>query len=720
MGGPYDQTWQELNGDVEAISEFNEVQEKQQEIIKKRQLNLEVSGKKIVQQIKKFENEKREFQRKIKNKLEQLIELLSKLPAKVNQKDLAQNINQGVAKSPVPNFVNKTNDLIGSGTTFINTNITKLNSAVNQKLGSVQNVDSKLQYIIIIFVKAFNRIRSELPELLVEETINQLGCSEEQTYLGNDLSIVLGSTTSGTRSQSIYIPIESLDFSNILQSNPNSQIGKIFYETGTTFNTQSNGTIPLNKELYALTQDAGIPYSQKKGNVYRGVSNQPLFNIEFVTQDDLGNPGNFFKVDLVNRLDNKNIVSQFLVDYYGTLEIVNLQNLFGQIFDAVCGAVSIQANLSSKQLEVKTKFQLLIERVLGLCFDNRQEIDVSGISKVSPTQDVDASFFEFTEIDLREIDNVIDNIGNGVVEFEDCDNIKLPVNNEQIISEILNVLSATTSEEVLQVFEQVQSTLVNNLNSNLQPNLLIPALQLRLAVDTELLKAIPQAMFSSILSPKIILGFYIMFAASTTRYRDVLYNIKNSLDFSITFRKLFINFSSRVMAKFIKILVDEVKRELILLLRTIILTLKKKTQTKKIAIILQLLTVSGFIIKLIGDYRRCQSILDEIREIINVSLTGARIEIPSVLLPLARFRTGFSETRANLNIIKQFQRFGIPTGPMPDGQPNLMLQSFFSANEGIETERYLNSYTKIYNISPPSVGLIVNGTPPYTSYGITV
>lgn len=112
--------------------------------------------------------------------------------------------------------------------------------------------------------------------------------------------------------------------------------------------------------------------------------------------------------------------------------------------------------------------------------------------------------------------------------------------------------------------------------------------------------------------------------------------------------------------------------------------------------------------------------MDEIREIINVSLTGARIEIPSVLLPLARFRTGFSETRANLNIIKQFQRFGIPTGPMPDGQPNLMLQSFFSANEGIETERYLNSYTKIYNISPPSVGLIVNGTPPYTSYGITV
>jgi hypothetical protein len=254
----------------------------------------------------------------------------------------------------------------------------------------------------------------------------------------------------------------------------------------------------------------------------------------------------------------------------------------------------------------------------------------------------------------------------------------------------------------------------------LSPNIIIPSIQLKLAVDTELLKAIPKAMFGAILSPKILIGFYIMFAATTSKYRDILYNLKSSLDFSFYFKKLFINFSSKVMAKFIKILVDEVKKEIILLLRTIILELKKNVQTKKIAIILQLLTISGLIIKIIGDYRRCQSILDEIRDILNVALAGSKLDIPSILLPLTRFRTGFSEIRANLNIIKELQRFGIPTGPMPDGQPNLTLQSFFSANQGIEKERYTNSYTKIFNISPPSVGLIVNGTPPYTSYGLNL
>jgi len=723
MGGPYDQQWQELNGDVEAITEFNNVQKKQQEITKKKELNLEISGKKLVQQVKKFQEEKKEFQRKVKNKLEHLIDLLKKLPQKTVNKNLKGTINQGLGtyeNLPVPDLVSKSNDIIGSGNTLINSSITKINSIVNQRLGSVRNVDSKLQYIIIIFVKAFNKIRSELPELLIEETINQLGCSEEQIYPGTDLSLVLGTSTSGTRSPSIYIPIQSLDFFNILKTNPNSQVGKIFYETGTTFNTQINGTIPFNKELYSLIQDGGVSYSTKKGNVYRGVSNQGLFDIEFVTQDNQGNPGEFFKIDVVNRLDNKNIVSQFLIDYYGTLEIVNLQNLFGQIFDLICGAVSIQTNLSSKQIEEKTKFQLIIERVLGLCFDNREEIDVSGISKVSSTQNVDVSFYEFSEIDLRNIDNIINNIQNGVVEFEDCNNVKLPVNNEQIISQISNVLSATTSDEILQVFQEVQSTFVNNIKSNLQPNILIPSLQLKLAVDTELLKAIPQAMFSSILTPKILLGFYIMFAVSFKGYLEVLSNVKNSLDFSITFKKLFINFSTRVMAKFIKLLVIEIKKEIILLLRVIILELKKKRQTKKIAIILQLLTISGLIIKLIGDYRRCQGILDEIKQIIDVALTGVRLEIPSKLLPLARFRTGFSEIRANLNIIKEFQKFGIPTGPMPDGEPNLTLQSFFSASEGIEKERYLNSYTKIFNIPPPSVGLIVNGTPPFTSHGLTL
>jgi hypothetical protein len=44
-----------------------------------------------------------------------------------------------------------------------------------------------------------------------------------------------------------------------------------------------------------------------------------------------------------------------------------------------------------------------------LCFDDRREIDVSGVAKVAELDGVDDSFFELNEIDLRNIDSEISN-----------------------------------------------------------------------------------------------------------------------------------------------------------------------------------------------------------------------------------------------------------------------------------------------------------------------
>ena len=145
----------------------------------------------------------------------------------------------------------------------------------------------------------------------------------------------------------------------------------------------------------------------------------------------------------------------------------------------------------------------------------------------------------------------------------------------------------------------------------------------------------------------------------------------------------------------------------------------KKNGAKKEAIILQLLTVGGILVKLFGDYRRCQSIIDEIQQIFQVALAGSRIEIPAIFLPLSKFRSGFSEARANLEMIKEFQSVGIPTGAMPSGAPNFMTQSFFSSQQGVERERYLNSKTSVLVPLPPAVGFGVP-QPPVEAWGITL
>ena len=75
-----------------------------------------------------------------------------------------------------------------------------------------------------------------------------------------------------------------------------------------------------------------------------------------------------------------------------------------------------------------------------LCYDNTKEIDVSGTAKVSENDNIDDSFFEFTEIDLNFIDQNVSDIINGVATFEECDNVKLPINTTAIVNSINNLV----------------------------------------------------------------------------------------------------------------------------------------------------------------------------------------------------------------------------------------------------------------------------------------
>ena len=67
------------------------------------------------------------------------------------------------------------------------------------------------------------------------------------------------------------------------------------------------------------------------------------------------------------------------------------------------GAISIKLKNDDKKISDLSAFQLLMQRMLGLCFDGRTEIDVSGNAKVSPSDNVDESFFELSN--LHSIDN---------------------------------------------------------------------------------------------------------------------------------------------------------------------------------------------------------------------------------------------------------------------------------------------------------------------------
>ena len=302
---------------------------------------------------------------------------------------------------------------------------TQLDNLLELKFLSTGSGNNTKQYLKKSFVKAIKELQPKIIELLNQEVIKTIGCSQDQTYIN----------------QTLYIRVKAIDLQNLLREDPASDIGKIVYEKdGVQF---FNYPFAMNKELYNRIQNINQPFSTVAGHSYKGKSGQELFDITYVeSYVDTTTPqtiqGSFFKIDLKNRV-SVNKITEFLKDYYSTITFIEYKNFFANLMNQLSGAISIQKGDGKLDLGDFQKVLLILQRILGLCFDKTKEIDVSGTAKLSESDGIDESFFEFTEIDLRIIDQTISDIKLGVVEFEECDTVKLPVNSSDILTAINNL-----------------------------------------------------------------------------------------------------------------------------------------------------------------------------------------------------------------------------------------------------------------------------------------
>ena len=554
-----------------------------------------------------------------------------------------------------------------------------LNQLLPDNRLSGKSANSVVSLVKNNFTQALNQVKSELPDILKKGMLKQLGCSQEQTY---DVSTFSAG--------GIFIPVESVDLFGLLKEPPTTPMGALMYETKPV---QIQKTpFSMNRELYRVIQNEGVSYDAMNGQDYIGLSQQSLFDVTYVTTDDNGNQGSFLQVKLPNRADNKNLVSEFINDYFDTIKIVDDKNIYLRVFQVLFGAMSIQLKTGSAETENELFFQRMLTRILGLCFDDRSEIDVSGIAKVAPLDGVDESFFELTDVDLRIIESDLSNIQRGVVEYPDCTTVKLPIDTEALFNTFSGILEIDDENSAANtaIFNKSIESVTKNPQWPQGP-------EIQFAVDESIIKAIPRALYAAVLSPKVLLPFMVMFKAiegvALGRVGSVVNEVYDLQTFLKTFSKLNINVMSEIGARFVKILRDLLIRDIRKLLRTIVSDLKNSQVNKQYAVIFQLVEGAILVTRLVTDYRKCKDVIGDIINIIEFALRGTRIEIPPFLLPLSVFRTGFNDTRASLEVIKELQKAGIPTGPMPDGSPNLYLQSIVSQIKGTENERTKNGKT---------------------------
>lgn len=527
---------------------------------------------------------------------------------------------------------------------------------------------NSIAYVKKLLLKTIKNIEPKIAELLNEEALNAVGCDEQQTFV----------------QQVLYIKVSSIDLINLLKKDPSSDDGKVLYEREPI--VVQTPPFAMNKELYQLIQ-TGNPYSVDNGQNYKGQSGQDLFDIEYVDFNNIGESGPWYKVTLFNRVNNVNKVGSFLKDYYKTIRVVDFTNIMAYIMESLSGCLSIQANIGITQAEDTNKFAAIIQRVLGLCFDNTKEIDVSGIAKIAELDGIDDSFFELNEIDLRNIEQRITNIKNGVVEFLSCENVKLPVNYGQILDN-LNQLNFVPDEDLVAAADSLTNTMANNpdwsgfaIEGNIQAEL-----------DLNFVKLMVNGILMSVLSPKVLLPIFVMLKSIGNTFMD---GINSLMDFAKKFRTFFINMTSKIGAIFVQELFDLIKRDIKNLLQSIIQDIAKEKLSKKYIIILKLIQLLLVIAEFISDWRKCKSVIDEILWLLKIAGTGFGNSIPLPILFGSQLLDGYSESRAFIGAIEELQKLGIPTGPMPDGSPNLDVLKMFGQMKAMSNEEAENGKVQI-------------------------
>ena len=564
---------------------------------------------------------------------------------------------------------------------------------------------SSLKMLTKIFLQAANNTKLRLQEALVSDIVDTIGCSEEQSY-------------DSTTNQPIYIKVNQVDLFKILKNSPDDEDFKFQYEKNTTNN--GNSPYSMNQQLYKRLQNPSQSFSQDSssgnGQTYKGASQSNLFDIQYV-QNYLGPnniqvTGDFFKVTLNTQANNKTTVTDFLQDYYQSVDVLPFDNLAVNLKNLLTGSFDFSGGLSSDELREQSKFSMVLKRIMGICEDPSKKINVAGTAKLSETDEIDDSFFDVSNQELLVIENKINNTLNGVVEYDGCDGVLLPIDvlaDKRSQEEIIN---ENVDNNKIEKFEKSLDDLANDPKSKSA----IPGFNLNIlpTLQTDIILGLPKTILKTILSPKVMLGFLIMIKSTKNELSTKLDSSFDDLtNFMKTFKKFILSFMKKITSIFVEELFTILKKQIKALVESILLEIVKESKNKQISMYSSIAYILMTLGQSIVDFKNCKSVIDEILKLLNLGLSNLNLGLPQFILASSSLLGGVSDTRSFSNVIEKLQKQGLPTGNAPDGGPNLMSMAMMSMIKGMNQDWAEHSKAEIFipplTVTPAGITLPTKG-----------
>ena len=625
------------------------------------------------------------------------------------------------------------------------TSYNELLKLIQKTKGSGTETSRELRKILIT---SAIKLEPEVNQIVAQQAIKFLGCSQQQTYEGisqTDLNLY-PNLMDLPNSKGVYVDINNIDYFKALTVNPESRIGRLYYERENIGSLQSYKNyyglsgFPMNYELWERSQNADKTYKDQYQVFYNGGSSKDrLFDFAFTKQDGFLNNGNFVRIFFIDRTGTPvdpgtdklaysgQTIVKSLNDYYKSIDIFSAKTLLANILNVAVGALS--SGLSFPQIEGQTKLSIIINRILGRCESGESEIDVSGVAKVSELDVVDDAFFEFNQIDEKFIQETVNRIQGRYVTYEECGNVRFPVDINAILNDADRFGQIADSLTIDQQVEEIENILDSIPNQWAQSGTTQSINFSEIAYLESLISQIPLAVSASIFTPKVLLplfAFYqylqnevLGFANQQVVSGNTVINIANSnissantlnqqanlqtsnaTQFAKKFRKFLFGVVGAVASRFIEILFQILKRELLNLIKTVLTDIYKTTNNIYALKIRSLITASEFLVDAfvnIQNYRECKSLVAQIQKILKL-LSRSLINRPQIskgLIGLADLLPGTSPERAVINAIEIMQKFGLPTSTLADGGPNKMILYQLATQQAIKKEEAENGVVDV-------------------------